>query len=139
MQFAYIEDLSEDLVMMYNITKFPTLVVLTYNYNNRAFNSHTYDGPQFDTNGYYRMKDFLGKFALQEPRVDLMFHSIKRPVRNDIVVLDNQQDLWRELDKAPGWTVIEYGHVAEKLPSYEKKNGLFLSYIHYQTPKGSTP
>lgn len=137
MQFAYIEDLSEDLVMMYNITKFPTLVVLTYNYNNRAFNSHTYDGPQFDTNGYYRMKDFLGKFALQEPRVDLMFHSIKRPVRNDIVVLDNQQDLWRELDKAPGWTVIEYGHVAEKLPSYEKKNGLFLSYIHYQTPEGS--
>jgi len=61
-----------------------------------------------------------------------MFHNIKRPNRNDIVVVDNDQDLWRELDHAPGWTVIEYSPHLQRLPLFEQKNGLFLNYIHYK-------
>lgn len=139
MQFAFIEDLSEELVQRYHVTKFPLLLALVYNYTTGVFDEHPYDGPQFDSSGYFRMKEFLKQYALPEKRIDLMFHNIKRPTRNDRVVVDNDQDLWRELDKTPGWTIIEYSRDPIKLPLYEAENGLFLSYIHYKVGLDETP
>jgi hypothetical protein len=36
-----------------------------------------------------------------------MFHNIRRPTQHEIVTVDNDEDLWRELDRAPGWVIIE--------------------------------
>jgi len=45
MQFAFIEDLSEPIVERYSITKFPKLLLLTYNYSTSTFDRHFYWGP----------------------------------------------------------------------------------------------
>lgn len=120
----------------YGIQKFPSLLLLTYNYSTNVFDQRLYEGPQFDLGGYFRIKEWLAPFALAEQRVDLMFHNIKRTLKNDIVTVDNDQDLWRQLDSAPGWVIVEYSPQPERVLALEKKNGLFMSYIHYKIPEG---
>jgi hypothetical protein len=50
---------------MFKIHRFPTLKMLVYNYTSGMFDEFDYEGPQFDLNGYVKMKEFLNKFALK--------------------------------------------------------------------------
>jgi hypothetical protein len=67
---------------MFKIHRFPTLKMLVYNYTSGMFDEFDYEGPQFDLNGYVKMKEFLNKFALKEPRTDKMFHTIHMPKKS---------------------------------------------------------
>lgn len=87
------------------------------------------------------MKSFLAKYALPEPREDLMFHTIHMPsIKSDISVVDNEHDLWRLLDKATGWTIIEYSREKEpvSLTNLKSQYGPYFSYIQYLIGEGET-
>lgn len=122
-------------MQLYGVRKFPTLLVLSYNYTQGEFDQFLYEGPQFDLGGYVKMKEFLAKFALEEPRTDLMFHTIHMPKKSQLQTVDNEQDLWRLLDRSSGWTVIEYAPQPSKILTLKDKYGEYFSYVHYMAPE----
>lgn len=75
-QMALITDLNEELLGKFpNITKFPSFVILKYNYNTSEYEYHY--PRKFDLEeDYEQIKKFVTPFALKETRNDLVFHKI---------------------------------------------------------------
>ena len=134
---ARVEDLSEELVRTHKIKHFPTLLVLKYNYVERKFEEFRYSGPHFDTQGYLKMKEFLKGHALEEPRNDLLFHTIKMERNEAMVTVETKEEKEEFIDRTSGFVWIEESQELTFLPTLQSKYQQFFSYLHIRSPNSS--
>jgi hypothetical protein len=62
--FAFVSDLTDNIIKELNVTSFPRLVLLKYNFEGKAFETDLYEG-DFSQKNYEKLKEFIGPFALK--------------------------------------------------------------------------
>lgn len=73
---AIVTDLNDELLPLFEAKRFPHLIVLKYDFEEQSYKSVAYPSYNFGEDSYYDIKEFLERYALQEPRNDLVFHKI---------------------------------------------------------------
>ena len=76
---AYVEDLTESVVNMLEIKRFPSLMVLKHNFETSKLEIFHYDSHDFSEDQHEEIRKFLKVYALKERRNDYVFHLIKMP------------------------------------------------------------
>ena len=103
---GYVNDLADTVVKQLNITTFPTLVVLKYNFEEEINEMYRYPGKELDTDHYEEIKTFLEALALKEPRNDILYHKMKMIKESNIQTTDSTSELAEMLDRSNGWVMI---------------------------------
>ena len=85
---AFVSDLTETIIDHLNITSFPTLMVLKYNFADEINEIYKYPGNELTTDNYEDIKAFLEPLALREQRNDVLYHKMKAPKNKGITITD---------------------------------------------------
>lgn len=134
LDLGYVSDLTESIVSKMNITTFPKLLAINYNYEEQTYDIFQYKESDFSANSYLKIKEFLDQYALKEPRNDLLFTKIKIPAEKELRSVSNKADVQKMLDNANGWVIIsEVKGEPVKLKGLKQKYGRFFDYIHIIT------
>lgn len=131
LDLGYVSDLTESIVSKMNISTFPKLLAINYNYEEQTYDIFTYKESDFSANSYLKIKEFLDQYALEEPRNDQLFTKIKIPAEKPLQSVSKRADIQKILDNANGWIIIsEVKGDPVKLITLKEKYGRFFDYIH---------
>lgn len=130
--FAFVSDLTDSITQQMNITAFPKLLVVKYNYQEFLYDIFHYKANDFLPKDFHAIKAFLEQHALPEPRNDYLFHNIRMPKEKDVVLVGNKTEMLRELDRAEGWVIISEGKGDAKLRAVQQKYGRYFQYVHLE-------
>jgi hypothetical protein len=131
LDLGFVSDLTESIVSKMNITAFPKLLAVSFNYEEQTYDIFPYKESDFSANSYLKIKEFLDQHALKQPRNDQLFNKITIPAEKQLKSVSEKADIQRILDTANGWVIIsEVKGEPVKLKALKEKYGRFFDYIH---------
>jgi hypothetical protein len=93
---------------------------------------YNYDGLDFSSKSYQKIKTFLEPHALQKPRNDILFHKMKMLPDEKIVITDDKAEVEEILNRANGWVIVSaVTGEPVKLKMLRERYGRFFDYLHF--------